>query len=85
MARLRADKHGADSRDPNAGNTLPDCTAELLGRLASSGLLVRKADKLDLPIGEELRALEAESEEWLAQLSAPLGLAEAVAEDRSGW
>jgi hypothetical protein len=52
-------------------------------RLAAAGLLAPPPDDTDLPTDPEaIEALEREHEAWLATLAEPLGLAEAVLDDR---
>ena len=66
----------------------PDSGAEFLGRLAAAGLLAPKPDDPDIPTSkQEIEALEAEYEAWLATRPEGLGLAEALEADRNerGW
>lgn len=63
---------------------LPDAQGSVVEQLAAAGLLAPKQFDPDLPTGEELRQLEAELYEWLDSLPGPLGLSEAVIEDREG-
>ena len=58
----------------------PDTTIE--GRLAEAGLLTPAPDDRDLPTGSEAERLEEELESWLEAERQPLGLSEAVLEDR---
>jgi uncharacterized membrane protein YccC len=58
-----------------------DLQRAIVARLAEAGLLVPPPDD-DAPMGEELEHLEREYEEWLDSLPGPLGLGEAVLEDR---
>ena len=62
---------------------LPDpATADVESALAAAGLLVPPPDDSDLPPPEDVEALEEEYEAWLATQTEPLGLTEAVLEDR---
>jgi hypothetical protein len=67
-----------------AVDRLPDPEGSVVEQLAAAGLLVPKPDDPDLPRGAEARALEEEFEAWLDSLPTPLGLSEALEEDRNG-
>ncbi len=55
----------------------------IVERLREAGMLIEWPDDPDLPTtDEEIEALEREHEEWLATRTEPLGLSEAVIEDR---
>ena len=59
-----------------------DLETQIRDRLRSAGLLVEAPDDPDLPSGAEADAFEAEMEQWLNAQTEPLGLAQAVLEDR---
>ena len=62
---------------------LPAQAATALQRLAAAGLLAPPLEDADLPTDPaEIEALEQEYEAWVDSLPEPLGLAEAVMEDR---
>ena len=61
---------------------LPDPDASIEGRLAAAGLLVRPAPDDDLPEGRAAESFERSEMERIAAADGPLGLAEAVLEDR---
>jgi|SRR5579859_1791875 len=63
---------------------LPDPTGDPVAQLEVAGLLVPPAADTDTPVGAEFRALEADLEAWLADRPEPLGLTEAVLDDRAG-
>ena len=60
---------------------LPEPQETLRDRLAAAGLLAPLEDDPELD-AEDVEALEREHEAWLATQTAPLGLTEAVLEDR---
>jgi hypothetical protein len=59
-----------------------DLETQVRDRLRMAGLLVEAADDPDLPRGAEADAFENEMEQWLNAQTEPLGLAQAVLEDR---
>lgn len=61
---------------------LPDPDASVEDRLADRGVLVRLPVGSDLPTGAAAEQLEAAEMAWLATQRTPLGLADAVVEDR---
>ena len=61
---------------------LPDPTDPIVRRLADAGLLVPPPEDEDLPTPAEIAALEDEIEAWTSTRAEPLGLADAVLEDR---
>jgi hypothetical protein len=66
----------------DAVDRLPDPEVSVAERLRAAGLLATIPPREDTPTAEELRELEAEHEAWLATLTEPLGLAEAVLAER---
>ena len=66
----------------DAVDRLPDPELSVAERLRAAGLLATIPHNDDTPTAEELRALEAEHEAWLATLTEPLGLTEAVLAER---
>jgi hypothetical protein len=66
----------------SAIDSLPDAEGSVLEQLAAEGLLVPKRIDPTLPTGEELRKLEAKVEAWRSSLTEPIGLTEAVLEER---
>ncbi len=64
-------------------DSLPDPAGGILEQLAAAGILAAKRDEVDVPRGGALRALEAEMNAWLAGETEPIGLADAVEEDRA--
>jgi hypothetical protein len=81
LAKQRGCSEAEIIRD--ALDRLPDPAGSVEEQLAAAGLLASKGDVEGAPTGAELRALEAEVDAWLVSLPAPLGLAEAVDEDRA--
>jgi hypothetical protein len=61
---------------------LPGPENEMIAKLRAAGLLAPKPDRPDLPTGAEAEALEAKLYAWLDSLPEPLGLSEAVLEER---
>jgi hypothetical protein len=61
---------------------LPDPDASVEDRLADAGVLVRLQGGSDLPTGAAAEQLEQAEMAWLAIQRQPLGLADAVVEDR---
>src|SRR5436190_23054423 len=61
---------------------LPDPDASVLDRLEAAGVLLPPPEESDLPSGKEAAELEAELEAWLETQMEPLGLSQAVMEDR---
>jgi hypothetical protein len=80
IAELRGCSEAEVIRD--ALDRLPDPDVSVVERLRAAGLLATIPPNEDTPTAEELRALEAEHEAWLATLTEPLGLAEAVLAER---
>ena len=68
----------------NGLDALPDPEGTFEERLRSAGLLVESPVYPDLPKGAEAAALRREYEAWLDTQTEPLGLSEAVMEDRAG-
>jgi hypothetical protein len=68
----------------DALDRVPDPEGNVVEQLAAAGLIEPQTDDTDVPTVAELRALEAELDEWLDSLPAPLQLAEAVIDDRAG-
>lgn len=63
---------------------LPDPHGDYIARLEAAGILAPRPHYPDLPTGAELRALRAEFEHWFATRKEPLGLSQAILEDREG-
>jgi hypothetical protein len=63
---------------------LPDVEGSMVEQLAAAGLLLPKSHDPSLPTGDELRKLEDEVYAWRSSLTEPVGLTEAVIEDREG-
>src|SRR5438067_2096977 len=61
---------------------LPDPGASVVDKLEAAGLLLPPPEELDLPLGKEAEELEAELAAWLETQTEPLGLSQAVIEDR---
>ena|SRR5258708_11615654 len=61
---------------------IPDAEGEFLERLAAAGLLVPPREDEDLGEGESLEEMERSYEDYLQSRSEPIGLLEAVLEDR---
>jgi len=61
---------------------LPEYDDPLARRLAEVGLLVQPADDEDRLTDDQAEQLEQEMESWLDSQTEPLGLSEAVREDR---
>ena len=61
---------------------LPDPTDPILRRLVDAGPLVPPPEDEDPPTPAEIAALEDEIETWTSTRAEPLGLADAVLEDR---
>ncbi len=62
---------------------LPEPQRTTVRQLLAAGLVAAPDEDEDVPADpEEIEALEREHEAWLATLSEPLGLTEAVLEDR---
>ncbi len=80
LAKVRGCTEAEVVRD--ALNRLPDPEGSVLERLRAAGLLANIQVDEDTPSDDELRTLEAEHEAWLATLSEPLGLTEAVLAER---
>ncbi|MFN0069949.1 MAG: CopG family transcriptional regulator [Chloroflexota bacterium] len=57
----------------------------VLEKLRAEGLLVDTSD-MDAPSGKELEKLERELDDWLVSRGRPLGLSQAVLDERAeGW
>lgn len=80
LAELRGCSEAEVIRD--ALDCLPDPEVSVAERLRAAGLLASMPPREDTPTADELRELEAEHEAWLATLTEPLGLAEAVLAER---
>jgi hypothetical protein len=65
---------------PEPGASLDDLVVE---RLAAAGMLVPPPDD-DIPTESEAEEMERELDAWLAERCEPLGLSEAVWQDREG-
>jgi hypothetical protein len=61
---------------------LPDPEGSIEERLAAAGLLLSPPQEDDLPTGKAAEQLEREYFEWVDNLPEPLGLSDAVIEDR---
>jgi hypothetical protein len=61
---------------------LPDIESAADARLREAGLLVDLPDDPDLPPPEKVEELEREWDEWLRKRGKPIGLVDAVLEDR---
>lgn len=61
---------------------IPDEEASIESILTAAGLLEPVPEEDDLPLGTDIEALEREYEAWLDTLTEPLGLSEAILEDR---
>ena len=68
----------------DAVDRLPDPEEDWVERLTAAGVLEPRPEMPGLPSGAEARALEAEVQAWLDGLSEPLGLSEALLEEREG-
>jgi len=66
----------------DALDQLPDPGGGVAARLQAAGLLAVIPHNDDTPTPDELRALEAELDDWLDSLPEPLGLTEAVLAER---
>src|SRR5215472_12389324 len=83
LRRLAARWHCTESEVlRSAIDRLADPESAILDRLAEAGLLVPSPKEDDLPAPEEMERLEREYEAWVDGLPRPLGLSEAVLEDR---
>src|SRR5437867_3433799 len=63
-------------------DALPDPSGALVDRLRAVGVLLPEHHDPDLPQGDKAEGMRQELEEWLATQTDPLGLSEAVIEDR---
>jgi hypothetical protein len=83
--KTRGHEAAERSLDPASTDAVTQATLDAAVRaaLAEAGLLGSPPDDSDLPTDPaEIAALEREHEAWLATLTEPIGLAEAVIEDR---